>query len=164
MVSGPLSRVISAPCPGERVLLKNGLPPVGDPTAALPNLESNIRAPAIAGSRGLLGGHSAMKVLSNAENFSISEEIAEDLLTPDEVAARLRISKETLRALPLPYVRLGRRTRRYDPADVDRFLEQKKVKPVMSRSPEIAAGILESVDRIFQEETRGVEAFRNRKS
>ena len=104
-----------------------------------------------------------MRVLSNAEKFSTSEGTTEDLLTPDEVAARLRISKETLRGLPIPYVKIGAR-RRYEPADLERYLEQKKVKPVMSRDPEIAAGILQSIDRIFQEETIGVEAFRNRKS
>ena len=55
------------------------------------------------------------------------------LLSIDEAAARLGVSKYTLRAWlfqrRLPHVKLGRRVL-IDPCDVDRFIEASRVKAV----------------------------------
>jgi hypothetical protein len=49
------------------------------------------------------------------------------LLTPDDVARMLRVSRKQVLRLPLRRVTLGRRTVRYDERDVAAFVERHKL-------------------------------------
>lgn len=51
------------------------------------------------------------------------------LITPEQAAAELAVSVKHLRGLPIPYVDIGtgeRTIRRYDPADLRAFVEEKR--------------------------------------
>jgi len=49
------------------------------------------------------------------------------LLTPDDVAGILGVSRKQVLRLPLRRVHLGRRSPRYDPRDVVAFIERRKL-------------------------------------
>lgn len=49
------------------------------------------------------------------------------LWTPAEAAAYLGISKNALLRLDIPKLRLGQRTVRYRPEDIERYLETRRV-------------------------------------
>lgn len=48
------------------------------------------------------------------------------LLTIQQAAHRLGVSVSTVRRLALPSLRIGDRSRRYDPADIETFIAQTK--------------------------------------
>jgi excisionase family DNA binding protein len=50
-----------------------------------------------------------------------------ELLTPDEVAAILRVSRKQVLRFPLRRVMLGRRTVRFDRQDVEAFVRHHKL-------------------------------------
>lgn len=49
------------------------------------------------------------------------------LLTGADVAELLRVSEKTVKRLPIPKVTLGKRTIRYELADVQRYIEGRKL-------------------------------------
>lgn len=49
------------------------------------------------------------------------------LLTGADVAELLRVSEKTVKRLPIPRVTLGKRTIRYELADVQRYIEGRKL-------------------------------------
>jgi hypothetical protein len=62
--------------------------------------------------------------------------VARDLLLPAEAARRLGIKVRALRCLQdLPVIILGKRTRRYDPQDVERLIERRKIPTVSLYNP-----------------------------
>ena len=48
------------------------------------------------------------------------------LLTPEEVAAKLGVRRRQVQKLGIPCVRLGRKTPRYRPQDVDAWIEARR--------------------------------------
>ena len=52
---------------------------------------------------------------------------AEDVLTQDEAAAFLKVTKRRLYQLPIPCSRLSRRTRRYFREDLVAYLKRKRL-------------------------------------
>ena len=53
--------------------------------------------------------------------------MTERLLCPVEVAKLLQVSVKTVKRLPIPRVTLGKRMIRYEPADVQRYIEGRKL-------------------------------------
>jgi hypothetical protein len=55
----------------------------------------------------------------------VSASPSDVLWTLEETAARLRVKKRQVQRLGVPAVRLGHRTLRYRPADVERWLAER---------------------------------------
>lgn len=62
--------------------------------------------------------------------MTVSDENGDDLLTTRDVAARMRVSEQTVRRWrydgDLPFVRFGYRTVRFELGDVDDFVRRRR--------------------------------------